>query len=383
LSDDTCKEDERVTVVHARQYSPQITRLRIATFALLAFVMAVSGTLVAAPAQASPRLEQVRNQVRDLEARAESATERYNQANMKLREVEENLKSLQSKAKRERRQMRKILGAVEGLARATYATGGVDPNLQVLLADDPTQFLAQASALDQVASSQAAALRRTQTQRIRLAQTEAAVAQKEQLASQYRNQMLSSKKDADARLAEANKLLNSLEAAERRRLARIAAQERRASAAAAAAALRAQSTRPGGSSSAGSFSGGGYAASGRAGRVVSYALQKVGMRYVAAAAGPTSFDCSGLTMQAWRQAGVGLPHYSRSQYAATRRVPLSEARPGDLVFYFGRGAHHVGLYIGNGKMVHAANPRSGVRIDNVLGPWYAQRFSGIGRVAGG
>jgi cell wall-associated NlpC family hydrolase len=78
-----------------------------------------------------------------------------------------------------------------------------------------------------------------------------------------------------------------------------------------------------------------------------------------------------------------LPHYSRSQYAATRRVPLSEARPGDLVFYFGRGAHHVGLYIGNGKMVHAANPRSGVRIDNVLGPWYAQRFSGIGRVAGG
>jgi cell wall-associated NlpC family hydrolase len=63
-------------------------------------------------------------------------------------------------------------------------------------------------------------------------------------------------------------------------------------------------------------------------------------------------------------------------------VPLSDARPGDLVFYFGRGAHHVGLYIGNGKMVHAANPRSGVRIDNVLGPWYAQRFSGIGRVAG-
>lgn len=341
--------------------------------------MAVSGTLVAVPAQASPRLEQVRNQVRDLEARAESATERFNQANLKLREVEANLESLKAKVKRERRQMRQILGAVEGLARATYATGGVDPNLQVLLADNPTQFLAQASALDQVAASQSAALRRTQTQRVRLAQTEAAVAQKEQQASQYRGQMLTAKKDADARLAEANALLNSLEAAERRRLARIAAQERRASAAAAAAALRAQSARP---SSGSSSAGGGYAASGRAGRVVSYALQKVGMRYVAAAAGPTSFDCSGLTMQAWRQAGVSLPHYSRSQFAVSRRVSLSEARPGDLVFYFGRGAHHVGLYIGNGKMVHAANPRSGVRIDNVLGPWYAQRFSGIGRVVG-
>jgi len=108
----------------------------------------------------------------------------------------------------------------------------------------------------------------------------------------------------------------------------------------------------------------------------------VGYRYVAAAAGPSSFDCSGLTMTAWRQAGVSLPHYSRSQYAVTRRIPLSQAQPGDLVFYFGRGTHHVGLYIGNGKMVHAANPRSGVRIDSVLGPWYAQRFSGIGRVVG-
>jgi cell wall-associated NlpC family hydrolase len=371
-----------VTHVHGRQHTPRPSRLRIAAFAFVAAVMAVSGTLVAVPAQASPRLEQVRNQVRDLEARAESATERYNQANLKLREVEANLSSLKAKAKRERRQMRTILGAVEGLARATYATGGVDPNLQVLLADNPTQFLAQASALDQVAASQSAALRRTQTQRIRLAQTEAAVAQKEQQASQYRGQMLTAKKDADSRLAEANKLLNSLEAAERRRLAQIAARERRASAAAAAAALRAQSSRPSSSTSAsgGSFSGGGYAASGRAGRAVSYALQKVGMRYVAAASGPTSFDCSGLTMQAWRQAGVSLPHYSRSQFAVSRRVSLSEARPGDLVFYFGRGAHHVGLYIGNGKMVHAANPRSGVRIDSVLGPWYAQRFSGIGRV---
>jgi len=368
------EEDERVTK------APRRAPLRSLLLIAMAAAMAVSGTLVAAPAQANPRIEQVRNQVRDLEARAEAATERYNAANLKLRDVEANLKGLRAKAKRERRQMRQILGAVEGLARATYATGGVDPNLQVLLADNPSQFLAQASALDQVAASQSAALRRTQTQRLRLAQTEAAVAQKEGLAKSYRSEMLDAKREADARLNDARKVLNSLQAAERRRLAQIAARERRASAAAAAAALRAQSTssRPSG----GNFSGGGYVASGRAGKVVSYALQKVGMRYVAAASGPTSFDCSGLTMQAWRQAGVSLPHYSRSQYAVTRRIPLSQAQPGDLVFYFGRGVRHVGLYIGNGKMVHAANPRSGVRIDNVLGPWYAQRFSGIGRVVG-
>ena len=84
----------------------------------------------------------------------------------------------------------------------------------------------------------------------------------------------------------------------------------------------------------------------------------------------------------WRQAGVSLPHYSRSQYSVTRRVPLSQAQAGDLVFYFKRGTHHVGLYIGNGKMVHAANPRSGVVVSNILGPWYSSRFSGIGRVVG-
>ncbi len=117
-------------------------------------------------------------------------------------------------------------------------------------------------------------------------------------------------------------------------------------------------------------------------KVVQYALAQVGDRYVAAASGPSAFDCSGLTMTAWRQAGVSLPHYSRSQYSTTRRVPLSQAQPGDLVFYFGSGAHHVGLYIGNGKMVHAANPSSGVLVSDVMGPWYNSRFSGIGRVVG-
>lgn len=356
-------------------------RTRALIIAFVAAVMAISGTLVAAPANANQRLEQVRNQVKDLEARAESATERFNRANLKLRETEQNLAGLQAKAKKERRKMREILGAVESLARATYATGGVDPSLQILLADDPSQFLAQASALDQVAASQSAALRRTQTQRLRLAQTEAAVAQKEDLARQYRGEMLSAKKEADDRLKEADRLLANLEQKERLRLAAIEARERRISLAAALAArnaLESSSRRPSGSS----FSSGGFTGGGRASKVVQYALQKVGYRYVAAASGPSSFDCSGLTMTAWRQAGVSLPHYSRSQFSVTRKIPLSQAQPGDLVFYFGRGTHHVGLYIGNGKMVHAANPRAGVRIDSVLGPWYAQRFSGIGRVAG-
>ncbi len=117
-------------------------------------------------------------------------------------------------------------------------------------------------------------------------------------------------------------------------------------------------------------------------KVVALAKSKVGRaRYVAGAAGPNRFDCSGLTMYVWKKAGgKSLPHYSRAQYSKLKKVPLSKARPGDLVFFFRKGAHHVALYIGGGKMVGASNPRSGVKIDRVMGPWYGSRFSGAARV---
>ena len=310
--------------------------------------------------------------VMDLESKAESATERFNESRNELQDVRRQLDALKAKVKRERREMREILGAVDDLARAAYTSGGLDTSLQVLLSEDPNEFLAQAAALDAVQRGQASALRKTATARLRLAQSEAAVLDKEARAKDLRDRMKEAKGEANDRLAEAERVLANLEEKQRQRLARLAREEREAARAAAVAAQAELNS----SSSA----GGGFTGSGRAAKAVMYALSQVGDRYVAAAAGPNSFDCSGLTMTAWRQAGVRLPHYSRSQYSVTRRVPLSQAQPGDLVFYFGRGTHHVGMYIGNGKMVHAANPREGVVVTNVLGPWYSSRFSGIGRV---
>ncbi|MFN8034128.1 MAG: C40 family peptidase [Mycobacterium sp.] len=143
------------------------------------------------------------------------------------------------------------------------------------------------------------------------------------------------------------------------------------------------SSSGGGSDSGGAgAAGGGYSGGGRAAAAVQYALSQVGKSYVAAAAGPSSFDCSGLTMAAWRQAGVSLAHYSYSQFSQVRRIADSELQAGDLVFYFGSGAHHVAMYIGNGKMVSASNPSDGVEIIDYKGPWYAERYSGAGRVVG-
>ena len=337
--------------------------------------------LVAPGANAAPGdLQQVRSQVMDLEARAESATERYNEASGRLAEINRSLVSLRKRSAAERRRLAGVLDMVDQLARSTYASGGVDTSLQVLLADDPAEFLAQAAALDQVAQANAAALRQTQTARLRLAQTEAALAQKQAAARQVKGQMSDAKKEADARLADAQRVLGGLAADERRRLAALEAQERRSDAAAAAAAAAALGKGGrGGSNSAG---GGGFSGGSRAMAAVRYALSQVGDRYVAAASGPSAFDCSGLTLAAWRQAGVSLPHYSYAQYRKVRRIPLSQIQPGDLLFFFGGSVHHVGIYVGNGKMVHAANPRYGVALSKISDPWYRKYFTGAGRVVG-
>lgn len=339
----------------------------------------------AAPAAyAAPRdLQEVRNQVRDLQAQAESATERYNEAQVRLTDIQSDLESLERKVTREKRNLGEISAAVNELARSAYTSGGVDTSLQVLLADDPNEFLAQAAALDQVALSQASSLRKTQTARLRLAQAEAELKQKQDSAKSVRNEMKDAKEEANERLDAAKGVLSGLEDQERERIAQLAAKERKAALAAAAAAARQiDQSQSQGQQNGPSAGGGGFSGGGRAATAVRYALAQVGDRYVAATSGPNTFDCSGLTMTAWRQAGISLPHYSYSQYSKSRKIPLSQAQPGDLIFYFGGSVHHVGMYIGNGKMVHAANPDEGVVITDVLGPWYNRYFTGVGRVLG-
>ena len=99
------------------------------------------------------------------------------------------------------------------------------------------------------------------------------------------------------------------------------------------------------------------------------ALSRVGSPYQWGAAGPDSFDCSGLTMWAWAQAGVSLPHNSGAQYAATRRVEQGDWQPGDLLFY-GSPIHHVGLYIGGGRVVEAPYTGTTVRVASAARPDY-------------
>lgn len=114
----------------------------------------------------------------------------------------------------------------------------------------------------------------------------------------------------------------------------------------------------------------------RAQTVINAAMAQVGGRYRLGSAGPNAFDCSGLTYYAYRQAGISLPRSSRAQYAgAGRAVKLSQIQPGDLVFYYS-GPSHVAIYIGGGKVVHAANPRSGINVAGL----HSMPLKGVRRV---
>jgi cell wall-associated NlpC family hydrolase len=104
--------------------------------------------------------------------------------------------------------------------------------------------------------------------------------------------------------------------------------------------------------------------------VVGVALRYLGCRYVWAASGPRTFDCSGFVMFVYAQVGVHLPHYSGAQINCGARVSRDNLQPGDLVF-FGSPIHHVGIYIGGGKMVHAPHTGDVVSIDPIDGRGFA------------
>ena len=133
----------------------------------------------------------------------------------------------------------------------------------------------------------------------------------------------------------------------------------------------------GGSSGGGSSGGGSYVppVSGKAGIAISAAYGQLGVPYKFAAESPgVAFDCSGLTKYAWGQAGVYLPHQSAAQYASLPHVPKDQAQPGDLVFYYSP-IGHVGIYIGNGQMIHAPQTGDVVKISVV----HWNKVVGVGR----
>jgi len=109
---------------------------------------------------------------------------------------------------------------------------------------------------------------------------------------------------------------------------------------------------------------------------LAFAKEQLGEKYKYAAAGPSAWDCSGLTMKAWAEADVSLPHNSKAQYKIGAKVSQADLRPGDLVFFYS-GPSHVGIYAGDGEVIHAPKPGSTVTYIKIkYMPWKGARRPG-------
>lgn len=279
----------------------------------------------------------MQKQVDKLHHEAEQAAELSNEYEDKMAAIQRKLKKLDADLETQRAKVQELRRNIGAFAAAEYRAGGMDSTMQLLLADDPDKFLAQMSSARALRGQQGDVLVRLRAEQKELAEREAL--QKAELA-----RFKDAQKQAKDRLAEANAkhkksedLLKRLTAEQRRRLQALEERQNRPS----RDSERDIPNLPPGS--------------GRGKIALAYAKQQLGEPYVFGADGPGSWDCSGLTMMAWNAAGVDLPHSAKQQYYRGPKISRSQLQPGDLVYYYS-GLSHVGLYAGNGLILHAPKP---------------------------
>jgi len=309
----------------------------VLTTAAAAAVAISAQSANAAPSE-KPSKDEVKTKVDKLYEQAEQATEKYNGAKEKQEKLQKEISTIQDNVARGQQELNKLRDSLGSLAAGQYRSGGIDPSVQLFLSSDPEDYLDKASTLDQLSGQQVDALKQIQDKQRELAQQRAEATEKLKDLDATRSELSKKKKEIQAKLAEAQRLLNTLTAQEKQQLAEEEQQ---------------RSTRASGRVEMNvNVHGSGYA-----GAAFAAAQTRIGSPYVYGATGPSSFDCSGLTSWAYAQAGVSIPRTSEAQAGIGPRIySQSQLQIGDLVFFYG-DLHHVGLYAGNGQVLHA--PRTG------------------------
>ncbi|WEO95360.1 C40 family peptidase [Streptomyces sp. FXJ1.172] len=323
------------------------------TLLRLACTAAVAAQAVLAPvpaaAEPAPRhtVSQLLTGLQQLYRQAEAATETYNATAEKLERQRAEVTRLEAELARSRVALQGSRADAGRLAREQYRTSsGLGTYVRVLLAPDPQHALDEGHVIGELARERARTVHRlTAAEQRRDALARAARAALDtQLTLAGRQQK--QRDEVLTRLADVDRLLAGLTPDQ---LATIAALERQAVTAAqqrlttAGALPTARPASPAGD------------------RAVRYAMEQLGKPYAWGAQGPGSYDCSGLTSEAWEHAGTPIPRTSQEQWRRLRKVPLNELRPGDLVVYF-PDATHVAMYVGDGRVVQAPRPGEDVKV---------------------
>ncbi|MET7936537.1 NlpC/P60 family protein [Streptomyces sp. NPDC005322] len=316
------------------------------TAALLALTGAASATLLGGTGCADPRpapatLAQVKAKVDRYQREAEEATEKFNGAKSTAAKAREAYEDLRDEAARRTARLNTARNALGAFATAQYRTGTVAPTLQLALSSSPDQYLRRASLADRAGDRQAATIASIGHQEKKLRTLRGKAADRLHELRDCQAAAARHRQAVQKKLAAADRLLDRLTREQRQRLE---ARDTRP----AHPAARATKQHP-------------APASTRAARAVSFAYAALGKPYIWGATGPHGYDCSGLTQAAWRAAGVSLPRTTYTQINAGHRISRTELAPGDLVFFYS-GISHVGLYVGNGRMIHAPHPGAPVRL---------------------
>ena len=369
---------------HRKSRPPSSMGIRtpaLATAALTSVAL-LSQTANASPsADPKPSLEEVEKKVDDLYRQAGTATEKYNAAKEKTTKQRGRVDTLLDDVARRTEKLNEAREELGTFAAAQYRTGASAPDTaSLLLADNPQDYFDQNQLMDRLTSRQKQAVDDYATQQAATQEKRQEASESLQTLTTTQSTLKTSKADVQRKLAEARELLSKLTTEEKARLAAIERKkqeeaQRKADELARQQAADAERRRQeaaaqgtgastGTGSSRGSSGAGSAASTAKADKALAFARDQIGKPYVWGASGPGSYDCSGLTQAAWKAAGVTLPRTTWDQVKTGTTVSVNSAQPGDLVFFYD-DISHVGIYIGDGMMVHAPKPGAYVREESI------------------
>ncbi|MFF9076722.1 NlpC/P60 family protein [Streptomyces sp. NPDC014646] len=286
-------------------------------------------------------LEEVREEIEALYRKAGAATDAYNLAVEKAKKQSNEIVRLARAIVVGRAKITELKSQAGAQAREQYRSGGLPPGAQLMLSDDPQLFL---DGVNRVREGQQAARgvlgELTRTQQNLETYSKDATTNWEKLEAN-RLKQAEAKKEIKEQIAAAKKLESQLEKEERARLLKLEQE----------AAYKMQTAWL----SSGALKDINREASASGKKALAFATAQIGKPYVWGAEGPDSYDCSGLTSQAWAAAGRPIPRTSQEQWRLLPRVAIKDMRPGDLIIYHD-DASHVGMYVGDGAIVHAPRP---------------------------
>jgi cell wall-associated NlpC family hydrolase len=318
----------------------------VATAAVVsALLVGVSVLLSGGGAVASrrPAAAQAAKAVQALRDQAERSTEQYDALREQLSSLRVRLTAARARVAAEQRQVAAARDDLGRLLAESYKQGDLS-GLALFLSDDPDAALERSGVVATLGERRAAAVQQLRDEQARLASAAADLGQQQKRISDAAARLQKLRGTVAGRLDAAQRQLDELQASERAAVERLLNSGE--------VGITCQQA--------------GIDTSGRVGKVLGYACAQLGDAYAWAAAGPSTFDCSGLTMQAWGAAGVSLPHNAEAQshYGTPVAPTLAALRPGDLIFYHSP-ISHVGIYIGHGMMIHAPHTGTVVKIARV------------------